>query len=383
MIYKDGWNYHFFLATPNSIARLQSERSPFYPFLKKKIPELPSLSSEPVIIPRFLYSVRWNRESYLSEPYKLPRYPFSSEKEEGLLIPIPLSKGNVVQLERSKRTRYGFARYLSLRDFVNPELSEEQVIDEIESLYFDAQKKNFLFRLVKILYSGTPSEEYTIVSNLFTYEIDFANFLKESMFSIEILPLIHGPFLQEILRKIDERILKFEWNHLSKPIQEVVKKSISKNKLSMVMDSPPKKPEEGDSLVDLAEREIYRRFARKIYFEDGNYTAYRFPEDSDATGLASFVVSDSKAYQLWSTSEKIQYLFRTEIFLYFRILEWTEIIRFDYILSLKDWEPVEFHKIPPNLILEVPLRYGAKCLIGAGITRDREAFEFALQWREA
>ncbi len=391
MIFAKGKNYLYFFATSNSVARLQAEKSPFYDYKTSLIPELPSLSSEPVLVPRFLYSLQWNREVYPSQGTILPPYPFASSKTSDWnpIEKATYAKPAQIHLDQTKRDQYGSAYYLSLRDFVNPELGEKEVIEKIESLYFDSRNKNYLFRLVKILYSGTPSEEYKIVSNLFTFELEFAEFLRTSIFSIEILPLIHGPFLNSFLNSFDDRYIRFIWNKLSKPVQGVIQKSISKNRFKMMLDSPSVEPKPGEGLIEQIEKEIYKRFSRKIYYEEGSFFAYRFPgsnrSDLDESKVLSvetkvFFAELAEKFEFSVSEPYLEFLFLSQNRFFFQTKDWIDLIRFDWILSKKDWESLEFHRLPPDLILEIPAYPTGQYLLGAGITKERKGFEFALQW---
>ncbi|WP_109018988.1 flagellar motor switch protein FliG [Leptospira kobayashii] len=380
MIHKEGKNYHFFFATPNSVARIQSTRVPFYDFPKSKITELPSLHSEPILIPKFLYSVDWNRVHFPTHAIYTPSY-LNPKPETGETQIGGSTGARKILLTKIKRTKYGQSKYLSLRDIVNPNYSEEEVNAKIEELYFDRTNKNFLFRLVRILYSGKPEEEYKIVSNLFTHEPEFAKFLSSSMFTAEIIPLIHGPFLQSFISSFEERIIKFELPKLSKPVKDVLQKSVSKNKFQMILDSPAMEPKEGEGFVEKMETEVYRRFSRNIYFEEGNIFTYRIPSGEDETeNQISLDLEDSQKFKLWKSNPYVEFLGCTKTKLFFKTKEWIDCLRFDWSLSRKDLEVYEFHRLPPELVLEIPFFPTGLAVIGGGITKERKDFEFTLQW---
>jgi hypothetical protein len=422
LIHKLGKNYHYFLATPNSVARIQGDAHPFYPFLKTKPPELPSLSSDPLLIPTFVYNIQWNRMKYDSRAIFLPIYlsytgkeissskklpeqtqylnqnftpvqritgspfpapsqvPFFIQIEDKEIIQIGGMKNHEkTELTKIKRSNYGSAKYISLRDIVNPSFTEEEVIKKIETLYFDKKSKNYLYRLVKILYSGKPEEEYKIISNLFAYELDFAKFLGQSMFSAEIIPLIHGPFLQSFISTFDERIIKFAYPKLSPPVRKVLEESVSKNKLKMIQDSSAVEPKPGEGFIETLEAEVYKKFSRNIYYEDGSIYTYRDKESDDPTIL---YFEDSKNINFWKNQDGLSFYGITKTKLLFRTTDWIETLRFDWFLSKREWEPFEFHRLPPNLILEIPYFPTGKCVVGGGITSERTTFEFALQWFE-
>ncbi|PJZ55068.1 hypothetical protein [Leptospira adleri] len=422
----EGKNYFFILADPDSIVRFTSKIDPFYDFEKKGIEELPFLFASPGIVPRFLYSIEWNRtvfpsktidsRAYLSfengkvrsDTERFPETTIEITKEGSFPVKqnpyLPLGKipflfsrsedeittiGTVVSGEfilfRQKRNKTVSTRYLSLKDIVNPELTETEVEKKIESLYFDQKSKNFLFRLVKILFAGTPAEEQTIVSNLFSHEPEFAVFLRDQIFKIEILPLIHGPFLNRILISLDERIVRFSYPKLSPPVKAMIEKNISKNKLKNILDSPPKKPEPGESLEEKIESEIYRNFSRKIYYETGIFPIYREQQDDSKsdpslsmetpfrsvpkTERFNFQISGVGAVRLYAVTEKT---------VLFQILQWIEIVRMDTLISRRERDEQFFLKIPPGRILEIPFFPEFRLLSGAGITSERKTFEFCL-----
>ncbi|AOP33988.1 hypothetical protein A0128_09135 [Leptospira tipperaryensis] len=423
---QEGKNYFFILANPDSIVRFTSKIEPFYDFKTKEIEELPFLFASPGIVPRFLYSIEWNRSLYPSKSIdslaylsfengrihsnteRFPETTFETTENGSFPVkqnpylpveklPIRISRtkdetttiGAVVsgefQLYRQRRNKMISTRYLSLKDIVNPELSENEVEKKIESLYFDQKSKTYLFRLVKILFAGTPAEEQTIVSNLFSHEPEFAIFLRDQIFKIEILPLIHGPFLNRILTTLDERIIRFSYPKLSPPVKTMIEKNISKNKLKSILDSPVKKPEPGESLEETIEREIFRNFSRKIYYEAGIFSIYReHQEDSKAdpsqtietkfqsvprTEKFNFQISGISAIRLYAVTEKT---------ILFQVLLWIEIVRMDTLISKKERDEQFFLKIPPGRILEIPFFPEFRLLCGAGITSERKTFEFCL-----
>ncbi|TGK02299.1 hypothetical protein EHO58_16800 [Leptospira selangorensis] len=425
MIYFEGENYHFLFCNPDSVARVHSKISPFYDFPLTEIEELPYLYSQAALIPKFLYELEYDRKTSPSSAIKTPPYlkytegllysedsKFPKESEEvfdGVHYPIrsnpyrvigtPISKstapilitrenlqtqlgsiqtGNFT-LYRMFRKRMFSTKYLSLRDIVNPELNEEEVIKKIEELYFDPESKTYLFRLVKILYAGTPTEEQGLVSNLFTYEIEFAKFLRDRIFSIEILPLIHGPFLNSILNKLDERILKFSIPKLSPPVRRMVEKNVSKNKWKQILDGPSKKPEPGESFPEIVEKEIFRRFSRRIYYEEGNFPIYidTAEEDTSKTEIEFEGISGEK-FNLNRSSNEIELYAVTKDKILLRILKYMEVLRIDIYLSKKERDQYEFFKISAGYILEIPKYDQAKLIIGAGINSERKPLEFSL-----
>lgn len=420
MIHKLGKNYHFFLATPNSVARFLSKVSPYYAYRPNKIRELPSLVNDPFLFPRFLYELKYNRMLYESTPhetlpyivfnknfinsrYKFPeplylldsenmkrekilKFPFPTEKnfplivnlEAGGYIQIGAVKNTNTNLFQTKRDKFSSEKYLSLRDFVNPNLTEEEVNEEIQNLYFDKESKTFLFRLVKILYSGTPEEESKIISNLFRFEPEFAKFLSKRMFNAELIPLIHGPFLQSILKSLDERIIRFSLPKLSKPVLGVLQKSVSKNKFKEIQSSPSLEPKEGEDLISVIETELYKQFARNIYFEEGYIYTYR--ESGEEIDKEEIEFQNSERLNFWISNPKLKLYGLTATKLYFLTLDWIDHLRFDWILSKKEFEVYEFHRLPPQLILEIPYFPTGNIVLGGGITKDRSVFEFSLLW---
>ncbi|EIE01771.1 hypothetical protein [Leptospira licerasiae] len=431
MIYFEGENYHFLFCNPDSVARVHSKISPFYDFPLSNIEELPYLYSQAALIPKFLYEVEYDRKIVPSSAIKSPpylklangllysedsRFPKDSEEifedrsypirsnpyqlvgtpssqspipilvlRENLQTQIGSFRTGKFKLNRIFRKRMFSTKYLSLRDIVNPELNEEEVTKKIEELYFDPESKTYLFRLVKILYAGTPTEEQELVSNLFTYEIEFAKFLRDRIFSIEILPLIHGPFLNSILNKLDERILKFSVPKLSPPVRRMVEKNVSKNKWKQILDGPSKKPEPGESFPEIVEKEIFRRFSRRIYYEEGNFTVYKSissienstEEDISKTEI-EFESVPSEKYNLNRSSNQIELYAVTKDKILLRVLKYMDIIRIDIYLSKKERDQYEFFKISADSILEIPKYDQAKLIVGAGINSEKKPLEFSL-----
>jgi len=424
LIHKNGKNYHFFLATSNSVARIQSRINSFYPFLKKKPIELPSISRDPLLVPAFIYDIIWNRMSYESRSIFLPPYvhyngkeiltaskwpetthyldrsfspitritrsPFPAPSKLPFFLQFDTSEslqiGGIknkekIKLTKINRSKFESTKYISLRDIVNPTFSEQEVIDRIESLFFDKKSKNFLYRLVKILYSGTAEQEYEIISNLFAHETEFAQFLSKSMFTVEILPLIHGPFLQTFIASFDERYIKFVYPKLSNQVRKVLENSISKNKLEMIKNSPAIEPKPGEGFIEMLETEVYKKFSRNIYYESGSVVTYR-EKSNDFEEEVSIDFEDSKKVNFWINDVGIRFYGVTKTKLMFQTVTWIDTLRLDWFLSKREWEPYEFHRLPPNLILEIPYFSTGKFVVGGGITQERKPFEFVLQWFE-
>ncbi|MCW7489692.1 FliG C-terminal domain-containing protein [Leptospira meyeri] len=371
------------------MARIQTSILPFYPIPKKKIPELPSVTTDPILFPQFLYELHYNRQTFVAKPVVTPTYMGSikvSKDQESkpkpgfssIIKTIGGIRNSPTYLYRGKRDQFQAAKYLSLRDIIHPELSENLVREKIESLYFDAKSKSYLFRLVSILFSGTPKEEETIVSNLFRHEPEFAKFLNKQMFTVEMIPMIHGNFLQEILRDHDERFIKYILPSLSKPVYEVIRSSISKNKMKQILDGPTKKPQEGEDLISLIETELYKRFARNIYYEEGSIFTYR--EKGEEEQKEEILFSNSDKFQFFIDGSSLLFYGRTATKLYFKTNDWMESLRFDFFLSRKEIETKEFHRLPPDLLIEIPYYPTGIFLVGGGITKERKPFEFSLLW---
>lgn len=419
-----GKNYLFLKASIDASVRIRAEINPFYNFSRKNIDEPPSLYSEPSILPRFLYDVYWNRNIFRSREIYIPKFCVNPKKikTETYLPPNPaiikknpnsaqtinyadskkneliggfnldqintviggLFKGDFF-LKRNRRRKVESARYLSLRDIVDPRWSEDNILEEIDKLYFSQKEKGTLANLVKILYAGLPSEEYQIIERIFADEPEFANFLSQNIFSIELIPLIHGNFLTEILNRMDERIIKSGISKLSPGALKVVQRSVSKNKFKGILDSPilPEKEIQED-LISIIEKEIYQRFSRRIYYEVGSYSAFQIPGglDENENHLELIQALDSKNYNFHSSHEVLKYLGSSLSNDYFQISEWVSIIRFDVYGNQRDWEAREFHRLPPDLVLGLPKYPNARALVGAGITRDGDCFEFCLSTYE-
>ncbi|WCL48171.1 flagellar motor switch protein FliG [Leptospira sp. GIMC2001] len=403
MLFEEGVNYFFFKGSPDSVIRIDSSIQSFYDFPIKKIPKLPSLFSDPSLAPRFLYDIRWNRRNYPSKEINIPDY-ISKSNQSNPKPEIFTKKSYQYQigglisgkhfLERTTRNQMISTRYLSLRDIVNPNYNENEVLEEIDKLYFKKGDKNTLSKLVKILYAGKPSEERDIIANLFAHEPTFANFLRNQIFHIEILPLIHGIFLQEILAKMDERFIKHSLPTLSAPVRRVIEKSVSKNKFSSILNSPSMEPPQGESLVEKIEALIFSRFSRSIYYEEGNYISYRIPKQGNDDYIQSFVGTNTNRFNFVTTITQpsnqaeqtsirdsetfIEFFSQSGNHLFFRILDWIDIIRFDTIIHLREFESIEYYRLPPGLIITIPYYATSKYTIGCGITKSRKSFEFLL-----
>ncbi|XDD47716.1 flagellar motor switch protein FliG [Leptospira sp. WS39.C2] len=389
MIYNQGNNYHFFLADLDSVARFVANPNPFYPVPIHKIPTLPSVSTDPILFPRFLYDLIYNRQSFEKTPVITPPYyknpdqktDFFQKPKTGFFSAkrnVGGKKQNPTNLYRSKRDKFNQTKYLSLRDIVNPEFDESMVLKEIESLYMDKKSKLYLNRLVAILYSGTKEEEMKIVTNLFRFETDFAHFLNHQMFTVELIPLIHGIFLQEILRNHDERFFRYILPKLSPPVLEVIRRSISKNKMKQIETAPKVKPPEGEDLISIIEAELYKRFARNLYYEEGTVFTYR--EDGEENVIETIVFEDSERFDFCANGEFLEFYGKTKTKLFFKTKEWMDTIRFDFFLTRKEMETIEYHRLPKDLILEISYYETGLFLVGAGITKDKKPFEFSLLW---
>ncbi|XDD43880.1 flagellar motor switch protein FliG [Leptospira sp. WS60.C2] len=389
MIYRQGNNYHFFLADLDSVARFVATPHPFYPIPFKKIPALPSVSTDPILFPRFLYNLQYNREWYDATSIVTPPYYQNTDqktdwfqKSKHGFLPnkrtIGGTKSSPSPLFRTKRDKFNRTKYLSLRDIVNPEFTEHMVLEQIDKLYVNGKSKLYLNRLVAILYSGTKEEEIKIVTNLFRYETEFAQFLSQQMFTVELIPLIHGTFLQEILRNHDERYFRFILPKLSPPVLEVIRKSISKNKMKQIETSPAKKPPDGEDLISIIETELYKRFARNLYYEEGSI--YTFREEGEESNKEMIPFESSGKFDFCITGDVISFFGKTKTKLFFKTKEWIESIRFDFFLTRKEVETNEFHRLPKDLILEIPYYETGLFLVAGGITKQKQSFECSLLW---
>ncbi|TGM00240.1 flagellar motor switch protein FliG [Leptospira jelokensis] len=389
MIYHQGYNYHFYLADLDSVARFVATPDPFYPIPTKGIPTLPSVSTDPILFPRFLYKLQYNRQNFESKPITTPPYFKSPDQKSEFFLKtisgfsptkrtIGGEKQSKLTLYRSKRDQYNQTKYLSLRDIVNPEFDESTVLREIDSLYMDKKSKLYLNRLVAILYGGTKEEEMKIITNLFRYETEFAFFLSKQMFTVELIPLIHGLFLQEILRNHDERHFRYILPKLSAPVLNVIRKSISKNKMKQIESAPATKPPEGEDLVSIIESELYKRFARNLYYEEGSIFTYREEGEENFKELVPF--EDSGKFDFSVNGDFLSFYGKTNTKLFFKTNEWMDTIRFDFFITRKELETQTFHRLPKDLILEIPYYETGLFLLGAGITKQRKCFEFSLLW---
>ena len=384
MIYSLGKNSHFFRATPDSVARLKAKIQPYYDFPKSAIEKLPSLSSEAFVVPRFLYEVEYYNKTYPPSPIYLPDFE-SPKSETGTENPFEFVRGGKFQKKttffRSKRNLMIPERYLSLRDIVNPSFSDSEILAEIDKTYFDKNTKAHLYRLVKILYSASPNEEWNIISSLFSHEKDFAKYLCKQMFTAEILPLVHGNFLQTLLTSLDERFIKFHLPKLSPPVRSVLERSVSKNKWKLILESPPKEREDKVSLLDLIEEKIYSEFSRKIYYEEGNYFVYHLEGENNPNRIPEEIsFQDSSQFLFSRTNSSADFLGVSNTKQYFAITNFQEVFRVDVWINKREREEFLFFKIPPKTILEIPYFSVGRATILSGIDSTRACFEGILQW---
>ncbi|EMY13887.1 hypothetical protein LEP1GSC043_3315 [Leptospira weilii str. Ecochallenge] len=139
----------------------------------------------------------------------------------------------------------------------------------------------------------------------------------------------------------------------------------------------------GESLEETIEKEIFKNFSRKIYYENGIFKIYQENTDDSKivpnqkikiefqslpqTSKFNFQVSGVRAIELYAVTEK-------EIF--FQILEWVEIVRMDTLISKRERDEQFFLKIPPGRILEIPLFSEFRILCGAGINSQKKHSNF-------
>ncbi|EMO77624.1 hypothetical protein LEP1GSC127_0184, partial [Leptospira kirschneri str. 200801925] len=168
MSFEEGLNYFFIKADFDSAVRLKSTIDPFYDFKPTEIEELPFLFAFPTLIPRFLYSLEWNRISFSSKSVDFKAYlsfeegkiysknerfpeesfeisdnvkfpilqnpylpvgsiPFQISRQESELTTIGVVRTGSFILFKQRRNKMISTRYLSLKDIINPELSESEV----------------------------------------------------------------------------------------------------------------------------------------------------------------------------------------------------------------------------------------------------------------
>lgn len=370
-----GQNYIFLLANPDSIIRIISSVQPFYSFDPKEIRVLPSLYSEPNLIPRFNYRVQV--EQTICESKQVYSPSNSPPKTNSWEVVTSKYLSRLLELKRTTRDRFLSANYLSLRDIVNPNYNKDDVLEIINSLYFSTDEKSTLSQLVKILYAGKRSEERVIISNLFRHEEKFAKLLSKEIFRIEILPLVHGIFLQEILTQMDERTIKHGLQFCSPPVLKVIQSSVSKNKFQDILKAPSLEPNPGESLVDLLESTLFQRFSQNINYKKDEFIAYRFPEKESNDPIENIETIDSSNFQLARSDSRIEFIAATRSKLFFMIQDWVINIRFDTIINSRELNSHEFYNIGPGIILSIPFFPQARSIVGGGIGKDRTCFEFA------
>jgi hypothetical protein len=370
-----GENYLFLLADSQSPIRIKATVDMFYNFDPKIIEQLPSLYSEPSLIPRFNYRIETGQIVYKSREVFLPNS--TSPKTSQWNIQNSGSKPKILKLTRHSRDHYLSAKYLSLRDIVNPNFTVDEILNKIDSLYFSSKDKSSLSQLVKILYSGKPSEEKEIISNLFRHDEKFAEFLSKEIFKIEILPLVHGIFLQDILAPMDERKIKHGLQFCSPPVIKVIQNSVSRNKFQDILKAPSVEPNQAESLVETIESALFQRFSQKIYYKKHQYNAYRFPNKESIDTIEEIETIDSSNFQLASSDDSIDFVAATNSKLFFKTKDWVSTIRFDTILNSREIETHEFYRLPPEIILSIPFFPQARSLVGGGIRKDKTSLEFA------
>jgi hypothetical protein len=388
-LFREGKNYHFFFCSPDSIARIEASKKPYYDHALESFPRLPSLVSESLLIPKFLYSLLYDRVHYETNSYfsfeslGSSSQPKTIQRKEDFFTIHGLGKIEEKILYQDKRQKRDSVRYLSLRDIVNPNFSEIEVLSEIEKLYFDPDTKSSLYQLVKILYAGTPNEELQLISRLFTDEPEFAIFLRDSLFKIEILPLVHGIFLQNCLNSLDERIIKNAIPRLSPGVRAVIQKSVSKNKFKSIMESPHYQPEKGNTLEEIIEEEIYKKFSRNVYYDKENINVYWDREEKkDLLYESIFKFQECKKMNFTFNQPFIEFYGFDGVNIFIKLLESMEVLRFDLFLSKKELETLEFHKLPKDIIIQIPYYPTHRIILGGGISSGKNHLEFMIQFFE-
>lgn len=132
------------------------------------------------------------------------------------------------------------------------------------------------------------------------------------------------------------------------------------NKLKSILNSPIKKPEAGESLEEIVEKEIFKNFSRKIYYENGIFPIYQESLENSKTDpnqkmevmfqslgetfKFNFQIFGTRSIRLYSVTKKT---------ILFQVLEWIEIVRMDTLISKRERNEQFFLKIPPGRILEI------------------------------
>ncbi len=359
-----GFNFFFILAQDSKTIRLTTKYSSTYRFTNLIQDENPTLYSDPCILPRFQFSISIDNKNFPSLEIDLPNPKNkSTNKKESVdnwtAQPLPITSKNF-ELERLIRDSRIGTRYLSLRDIVNPNYSIEQVLEKIQNLNFNSLEKSNLYRLVKILYAGNAQEEKTILSNIFREDIDFGNFLQKRIFSIEILPLIYGPFLNEILSKLDERLIKVSINHLSPQVLICLEKSLSKNKWKQIINGDSLDKPSEESLEQIIERNIFKKFSRKIYYTIGSYNIYKIANPTTDSEFRE-IYSSKKTTNLvfYSSHNGISFFSHTNNEIFLITNEWIETLRIDLIFSSREIKTYEYFLLSPDSLLKIPFFFSS------------------------
>jgi hypothetical protein len=382
--FKSGINYFFIFGSDSETIHVKSQYSTSYRFTNQFLEENPSLYSDPSIIPRFQFSIYTIKNKFPSVEIELPN-PKSkpSKKKESSVENWILQLNPIIQnefkLERCFRESRIATRYLSLRDIVNPESTIEQILDKIENLNFNSHEKSNLYRLVKILFAGNSNEEKTILSNIFSNDIEFGNFLQNRIFSIEILPLIHGPFLNEILSKLDERLIRNSLVNLSPQVLICLENSLSKNKWKQIINGHYLEKPAEESLAQIIERNIFQKFSRKLYYNSGTYTIYKIPDTiSDYNFIESYISKNTTDLLFYTSQNSISLYSKTNKEIFLITHDWIDTIRIDLIFSSREIKTFEYFLLPPKYLLKIPFLAG-QYAIGSAILRNRSCLEFSIQ----
>ena len=407
--HETGLNYYFYDGDP-----VPAVISPDGDFLSyNDILPMEGVLTNRTVIPLFLYKIRTqgeipardvqrpaylkNENGKLSSRFQLSepaiqilndkqnifeKFPLTPEgkfpwfiKRCNLITQVGVSRKDLT-LYKVQKKRYNKTFFLFLRDIINPQSGEESILELIDKLHFGGQEKLFLNKLVKIMYAGTSEEESKIVSSLFSHEPEFARSLQISVFSIEILPVIHGNFLFGILAGVDDQIIKNELDSFSPEVKKTITKNISVNRMRTIGILKKEKNSQ-ISLTELIETEIYRQFSRKVYYRDGENIYYitECPEQTVPEPISVKLLPVQ--YNFSFKGIKLEFIGCDTEMIYVKTYNFISTLRADIIHGIKKVSTVELFNIPENHIFALPNLPNTRLVTGAGF--GPVPFEFILQ----
>lgn len=292
---------------------------------------------------------------------------------------------------------FATGRYLSLRDLVNPKWSLSEVLSAIDCLNFSRPGKKQLVRLAKILLAGTQDEERTILSNTVAEDPDFAQFLQSEIFSVEILPIIYGRFLQDLLSGMDDRTIAYGYREASPTVQAVIRRSISKNRfrhLEKEAQNPAdavstKNDSLSESFLQEIQASLFQNFSRKLTYPKGKALYYTLADDNEIPDVPFTSHSPrSKSHyeekkiltcdpaQFYQSSDCLEYLGRDNLHIYWKTKEYLSTVRFEILKTMGERESLEFSSLLSATVIPLPYpQPQSREIVGGGYSPKVGFFE--------